>query len=32
MDILSNQTILLYLAAYILSGIPFGYILAQQFA
>lgn len=32
MDILSNQTILLYLAAYTLSGIPFGYILAQQFA
>ena len=32
MDILSNQNILLYLAAYILAGIPFGYLLAKQFA
>ena len=32
MDLLSNQNILLYLAAYILSGIPFGYLLAKQFA
>ena len=32
MDILSNQNILLYLAAYLLAGIPFGYILAKQFA
>ncbi len=27
-----NQNILLYLAAYLLSGIPFGYLLAKQFA
>ncbi|MCF6206140.1 MAG: glycerol-3-phosphate 1-O-acyltransferase PlsY [Sulfurovum sp.] len=27
-----NQNILLYLAAYLISGIPFGYILAKQFA
>ncbi|UFH58881.1 glycerol-3-phosphate 1-O-acyltransferase PlsY [Sulfurovum mangrovi] len=32
MDLLSNQNILLYLAAYILAGIPFGYLLAKQFA
>ena len=32
MDILSNQNILLYLTAYILAGIPFGYLLAKQFA
>ncbi|MBD3790144.1 MAG: glycerol-3-phosphate 1-O-acyltransferase PlsY [Campylobacterales bacterium] len=32
MDILFNQNILLYLAAYLISGIPFGYILAKQFA
>ena len=29
---LFNQNILLYLAAYLLSGIPFGYLLAKQFA
>ena len=27
-----NQNILLYLAAYLLSGIPFGYLLAKKFA
>jgi len=27
-----NQNIILYLAAYLISGIPFGYILAKQFA
>lgn len=27
-----NQNILLYLAAYIISGIPFGYLLAKKFA
>ncbi len=27
-----NQNIILYLAAYLLSGIPFGYLLAKQFA
>ena len=27
-----NQNIMLYLAAYLISGIPFGYILAKQFA
>ncbi|MDM5271301.1 glycerol-3-phosphate 1-O-acyltransferase PlsY [Sulfurovum sp. zt1-1] len=32
MDLLSNQNILLYLAAFILAGIPFGYLLAKQFA
>jgi len=32
MDFLLNQNILLYLAAYLISGIPFGYILAKQFA
>jgi len=32
MDLLSNQNILLYLTAYLLSGIPFGYLLAKQFA
>lgn len=31
MDFL-NQNILLYLAAYLLAGIPFGYLLAKQFA
>ena len=31
MDFL-NQNIILYLAAYLISGIPFGYILAKQFA
>jgi len=29
---LLNQNILLYLAAYLLSGIPFGYLLAKKFA
>lgn len=29
---LFNQNILLYLAAYLLSGIPFGYLLAKKFA
>ncbi|MFT7823869.1 MAG: glycerol-3-phosphate 1-O-acyltransferase PlsY [Sulfurimonas sp.] len=32
MDLLSNQNILLYLAAYLIAGIPFGYVLAKQFA
>jgi len=32
MDLLLNQNILLYLFAYILSGVPFGYILAKIFA
>ncbi len=32
MDFFTNQNILLYLAAYLLSGIPFGYLLAKQFA
>jgi len=32
MDLLSNQNILLYLSAYLLSAIPFGYLLAKQFA
>ena len=32
MDLLSNQNILLYLAAYLIAGIPFGYLLAKQFA
>ena len=31
MDLL-NQNILLYLAAYLISGIPFGYLLAKKFA
>ena len=31
MDFL-NQNILFYLAAYLISGIPFGYLLAKQFA
>jgi len=29
---LFNQNILLYLATYLISGIPFGYLLAKQFA
>ena len=29
---LFNQNILLYLATYLVSGIPFGYLLAKQFA
>lgn len=32
MDFLSNQNTLLYLAAYLIAGIPFGYLLAKQFA
>ena len=32
MDFLNNQNILLYLAAYLIAGIPFGYLLAKQFA
>ena len=32
MDFLLNQNILLYLAAYLISGIPFGYILAKRYA
>jgi glycerol-3-phosphate acyltransferase PlsY len=32
MDLLSNQNIILYLAAYNLSGIPYGYLLAINFA
>lgn len=32
MDFLFNQNILLYLGAYLLSGIPFGYLLAKKFA
>ena len=32
MDLFFNQNILLYLAAYLISGIPFGYLLAKQFA
>ncbi len=31
MDLL-NQNIILYLAAYLIAGIPFGYLLAKQFA
>lgn len=32
MDFLLNQNILLYLAAYVIAGIPFGYLLAKKFA
>ena len=32
MDFLFNQNILLYLTAYLLAGIPFGFILAKIFA
>ncbi len=32
MDLLTNQNILLYLAVYLISGIPFGYLLAKYFA
>jgi len=32
MDLLTNQNILLYLAVYLIAGIPFGYILAKKFA
>jgi glycerol-3-phosphate acyltransferase PlsY len=31
-DLLTNQNILLYLVAYLIAGIPFGYLLAKQFA
>jgi len=31
-DLFTNQNILLYLAAYLIAGIPFGYLLAKQFA
>ena len=27
-----NENILLYLAAYLIAGIPFGYLLAKKFA
>jgi len=29
---LLNQNIILYLAAYLIAGIPFGYLLAKHFA
>ncbi|MBU1668456.1 glycerol-3-phosphate 1-O-acyltransferase PlsY [bacterium] len=32
MDFLLNQNILLYLSAYLLAGVPFGFILAKVFA
>jgi glycerol-3-phosphate acyltransferase PlsY len=32
MDLLTNQNTLLYLAAYLIAGIPFGYLLAKKFA
>lgn len=32
MDLFTNQNILLYLAAYLIAGIPFGYLLAKKFA
>ena len=32
MDLFSNQNFLLYLAAYLIAGIPFGYLLAKKFA
>jgi glycerol-3-phosphate acyltransferase PlsY len=32
MDLLLNQNVLLYLAAYLLSAVPFGFILAKVFA
>lgn len=32
MDFISNQNTLLYLAAYLIAGIPFGYLLAKKFA
>ena len=32
MDLLFNQNILLYIAAYLLSAVPFGFILAKLFA
>jgi len=32
MDFITNQNVLLYLAAYLIASIPFGYLLAKQFA
>jgi len=32
MDFFSNQNFLLYLSVYLIAGIPFGYLLAKQFA
>ena len=32
MDFITNQNIILYLTAYLLASIPFGYLLAKQFA
>ncbi len=32
MDLLTNQNFLLYLSVYLIAGIPFGYLLAKQFA
>lgn len=32
MDFLLNQNILLYVAAYVIGGIPFGYLLAKKYA
>jgi len=32
MDLFTNQNVLLYLAAYLIAGIPFGYLLAKKFA
>jgi glycerol-3-phosphate acyltransferase PlsY len=32
MEFLTNQNLLLYLFAYLLSGVPFGYLLAKKFA
>ncbi len=32
MDFLFNQNILLYVAAYVIGSIPFGYLLAQKYA
>ena len=32
MDFLLNQNVLLYLTAYLLAAVPFGFILAKVFA
>ena len=32
MDLFTNQNVLLYLAAYLIASIPFGYLLAKKFA
>jgi len=32
MDLLNNQNIILYIVTYLLAGVPFGYLLAKQFA